>query len=102
MADWGFCAEHVNNFYMTAATAAKVLGVTPASDDEVFVEHRQTIRLWPYTPDGRLKGETLYYAVGATYSRHPPAHAIKLSVLREVVAPLIELTMQEFIDNPVN
>ncbi|MGE0153808.1 MAG: hypothetical protein AB7R90_14420 [Reyranellaceae bacterium] len=97
--DWGFCSEHVNNAYISADTA-KALGLEVTNDDDVFVEHRQTIRMWPYTPDGRLMGETLYYAKNATYSRHSAEHALDLDEFNETVQPLIDVTMREYRENP--
>lgn len=100
VADWGFTLEQVSHFYMTAAEYTRKTGETVASMNDVYVEHRPTMRAWPYDMAGRMKGETLYYALTATYSRLDPIHALTPAGVKDVLAPLIDDAWRDFLTNP--
>lgn len=99
VADWGFTLEQVSNFYMTASEFTRKTGVRVEDDDHVYVEHRPTMRAWPYDMEGRLKGETLYYAQTATYSRLEPRYALSPEGVKAVLAPLIDDAWKAFLEN---
>ncbi|MES2632987.1 MAG: hypothetical protein V4669_08445 [Pseudomonadota bacterium] len=100
VADWGFTLEQVSHFYMTAAEFARKTGEPVEDDDAVYVEHRPTMRAWPYDMDGRMKGETLYYAQVATYSRLDPKYALSPDGVKAVLAPLIDDAWKDYLANP--
>ncbi|MDP3135390.1 MAG: hypothetical protein Q8N17_03535 [Burkholderiaceae bacterium] len=100
VADWGFTLEQVSHFYMTAAEYARTTGEKIDSPDAVYVEHRPTMRAWPYDMEGRMKGETLYYAHTATYSKLDARHALSPEGVKAVLAPLIDDAWRDFLANP--
>lgn len=100
VADWGFTLEQVSHFYMTPKEFTEKTGVTAEENGEVYVEHRPTMRAWPYDPQARMIGETLYYAQHASYSRLPPEHALTPQGVTDVLAPLIDEAWKEFFENP--
>jgi len=100
VADWGFTLEQVSHFYMTPAEFTRKTGVAVEEDDRVYVEHRPTMRAWPYDMEGRMRGETLYYAQVATYSRLGPEHALSPERVKAVLAPLIDDAWSDFLANP--
>ena len=100
VADWGFTLEQVSHFYMTATEFMRKTGVNVEDNDDVYVEHRPTMRAWPYDMEGRMKGETLYYAQTATYSRLDPKYALNPEGVKAVLAPLIEDAWKAFLENP--
>ena len=100
VADWGFTLEQVSHFYLTAAEFSKKFDIDVGADAGVYVEHRPTMRAWPYDIQGRMEGETLYYAHEATYSRLDPKYALTVQGVRDVLAPLIEDAWTAFLENP--
>jgi hypothetical protein len=100
VADWGFTLEQVSHFYMSAAEFTRKTGVAAEDDDRVYVENRPTMRAWPYDMEGRMQGETLYYAQVATYSRLDAKHALSPKGVKDVLAPLIDDAWKDFLANP--
>lgn len=100
IADWGFTLEQVSHFYLTPAQFSKATGNQVPDNGDVYVEHRATMRAWPYDDCARMIGETLYYALHATYSRLGQEHALTPTGVTDVLAPLIDDAWREFRENP--
>jgi hypothetical protein len=100
VADWGFTLEQVSHFYLTPREFSLRTGVEVEENDDVYVEHRPTMRAWPYDMEARMIGETLYYAQCATYSHLVPEHALTPEGVKAVLAPLIDDAWRAFLENP--
>ncbi len=96
VADWGFGLEQVSHFNRAGEAIGK-LGLPPLPEGDIYVEHRQTMRIWPYTADGIMAGETLYYAHEASYSPVPKALALTPEGAARALAPLIEVARREYL-----
>jgi hypothetical protein len=95
VADWGFGLEQISHFNRQGEAIEK-LGLPPLPSGDIYVEHRHTMRIWPYTADGRMLGETLYYAHEATYSPIPGERALTPEGAAKALAHLIEVARQDF------
>lgn len=99
VAEWGFTLEQISHFYMTAEQFSKLTGQSRYDDGMVYVEHRPTMRAWPYDPQARMIGETLYYGHHATYSRLAPEYALAPQGVTDILAPLIAEAWSDYREN---
>jgi hypothetical protein len=99
VADWGFTLEQVSHFYLTPKEFAARTGFDVEENDDVYVEHRPTMRAWPYDEQARMIGETLYYGHYATYSRLSAEEAITPLGVKNTLAPLIDDAWSAFLES---
>lgn len=93
VADWGFCAEQVSNYYVPAQMARNY-GI-PAVDGRYYVLHRPLVMIWYYDDAAKLVGERIYHAANLTYSEVPEEQYIRTELLAQALAPFIETARKD-------
>jgi len=96
IADWGLSLDQVSHTNVALASLQRLELPPPLTPGDIYVEHRRTMRIWPYNDRGQMIGENLFYAFDATYSLIPAEAVMTRERVAQHLAPVIDEVRERY------